>query len=336
MTPIHSSAMNRRTVAAWLSLAPFVATASAARAGGELPGSNWPLRTVKILVGYPAGTSTDALARLAAERLAQAVGQSVIVENRAGANGEIALQLLSDSDDDHLLAITPNAPLLTGPLLKPRLRYAVGKTIWPVSLLATNPFVLTVGGKGPDDAKALFAEAARGGPRWNYGSSGNGSAAHLGMEMIKRDVGWKMQHVPYRGNTDVVTALIGGEIQLALLPPSLVTPQLAGGRLHAVAMAGGRSVLMPGVPALREAGLASATDLEGFNAAVAGQAMTPAQRMRLASLLMPILQAHDVRQRLYAQGFQAVGSTPEALQQRMRRDAAVYAEVIKALNITAD
>jgi tripartite-type tricarboxylate transporter receptor subunit TctC len=291
----------------------------------------WPTRTLRIVVGYPPGSSPDMVARVLAEPLARALRQSVIVENRAGANGAIGAQAVA-AGDDHMIGIMPNAPLVTAPLLNPRLPYTPARDLLPISLLGTTPFVLATGGGQPADPRAFIAAARAAGDKWSYGSSGKGSAAHLGMEVLQRDAGWRAVHVPYQGNPGVVTALASGEIQLALLPPSVVLPHLSSDRIRAIGLAGSRSVLMPSAPSLREYGFKGA-EVEGFLAAVAGRAMAEPQRLQIARVLAGIVQDAAVRQKLFEMGWKSVGSVPEALASRMAQDAAVYGALIRMLGI---
>ena len=291
----------------------------------------WPTRTLRIIVGYPASSSPDMVARVLAEPLARVLGQSVVVENRAGANGAIGAQAVSVGDD-HMFGIMPNAPLVTAPLLNPRLPYTPGRDLLPISLLGTTPFVLVTGSSQSADPQAFFAAARAAGNKWSYGSSGAGSAAHLGMEVIQRDAGWRAVHVPYQGNPGVLTALVSGEIQMALLPPSVVLPHLSTGRVRVIGLAGGRSVLMPSAPSLREYGFKGA-EVEGFLAAVAGRAMAESQRLLIARALAGILQVASVRQKLFEMGWKAVGLGPEALGSRMAQDSAVYGAIVRMLGI---
>lgn len=314
---------SRRTLCA--AMASFAALPHAVRA------ADWPTRTVRLIVGYPAGSSPDMVARLLSEPLARALRQSVIVDNRAGANGAIGAQTVA-AGDDHTIGIMPNAPLVTAPLLNPKLPYAPGSDLLPVSLLATTPFVLATGARQPADPLAFIAAARAAGDKWSYGSSGTGSAAHLGMEVIQRGAGWHAVHVPYQGNPGVLLGLASDEIQMALLPPSLVLPHLAGGRLRAVGLAGSRSVLMPAVPSLKEHGLKGA-EVEGFLAAACGRALAERHRAHLARVLAGIVQDSAMRQKLFDMGWKAVGSAPDALGSRMAQDAALYGTIIRTLGI---
>jgi tripartite-type tricarboxylate transporter receptor subunit TctC len=310
------------TAIASLVLLPTLCTAQAA---------NWPTRTVRIIVGYPPGSSPDMVARLLAVPLARTLGQSVIIENRAGANGAIGAQAVA-AGDDHVIGIMPNAPLVTAPLLNPKLPYVPGRDLLPISLLATTPFALTTGAGQPADPLAFIAAARAAGDKWSFGSSGAGSAAHLGMEVIQRSAGWRAVHVPYQGNPAVVTALISGEIQMALLPPSAVQPFIAGGRLRVIGLTGSRSVLMPSAPSLREYGLRG-VEVEGFLAAATGRAMAEAQRLKIARILESILQEAGTRQKLFEIGWKAVGSLPDALGNRIAQDASMYGTIIRMLGI---
>jgi len=171
------------------------------------------------------------------------------------------------------------------------------------------------------------------GASWNYGTPGQGTVAHLGMELLKARTGLAPVHVPYPGNPQVINALLGGQIQLALLPPGLAMAQVQAGRLKAIGVtSNGRSSLVPELASLGELGMPS-LDLEVWNALVAPASLPAPLVARLAVLVSGIVRANEQRQRLYAQGWQVVGSSPEGLANRMRQDTALLGGVIQRQGI---
>lgn len=297
----------------------------------------WPSKPVKILVGFPAGTSPDLLARTLAEPLAQRLGQPVVVENKPGAGGNIAADLVAKATDGHTLGVMINGNLTIARLLNPKTPYDPATDLQPISLVATAPLVLAAPANAPGRDAAEFLAAARAaGDKWSYGSPGVSTVGHIGMELLKARTGLQAVHVPYPGYPQVVTAMVGGQIQLSMLPPGLAQAQAAAGKVRLLGVtSSGRSSLVPGVPSLSEAGVKD-FQLEIWNA-VAGPASLPQPVVqRLSALLSEIARSPEVRQRLYQQGWQVVGGSAEALALRMRTDTATLGQVIRERGIKAE
>lgn len=309
----------------------------AAAAAPLLPAraANWPSEPVRILVGYPPGSSPDSVARLLAPALSRELGQAVLVENKAGANGTIAAAALARSDDQHLISIAPQAPLTVARLLNPKLLYDPAADLQPVTLLGTTPFLLVAGpSAGSDTLDRLVSSGKAAGKRWSYGSSGNGSAAHLGMELFMRQVGWQAQHVPYQGNPPLVTALLSEEVQSALLPPSIVMPHVAAGRLRALAVMGSQSILAAGVPSIAEVGVRD-LEVEGFVALITHRRMPAASLRKLEHSTISLVRSPDLRQQLFALGWKVIGAGAEILRQRIAQETRQYASIIDQLGSAA-
>jgi tripartite-type tricarboxylate transporter receptor subunit TctC len=295
----------------------------------------WPSQPVKLVVGFPAGSSPDLMARTLAEPLAQALGQPVVVENRAGAGGNIAAAAVARATDDHTLGLMINGNLTIAKILNPATPYDPLTDLTPVSLIAVAPLVLTAPLSAPADGAAFFAAARQGGDRWNYGTPGVGTVAHLGMELIKSRVGIAPVHIPYPGNPQVITGMISEQVQLALLPPGLAMAQVRGGKLRAIGVtSAGRSSVVPEVPTLIEAGVPN-LQLEIWNAVAAPNSLPKAHVKRLSALLVEIVRRPDVREKILAQGWQVTGTSPEGLANRMRVDTAAMADVILRNGIQA-
>ena len=292
----------------------------------------WPSKPVRILVGFPAGSTPDMSARTLAEPLSRALGQPVIIENKPGASGNIAADQVAKATDDHTLGVVINGNLTSAKLLYPKLPYDPARDFAPISLLTTAPLVLVAPASLPGGAE-FFAAARQGGSQWNYGSVGNGSVAHLGMELLKsRAPGVVPQHVPFQGNPQVVTALLGGQIQMALIPPGVAMPHVRAGKLRAIGLAGGRSSLVPEVPPLAEAGVQN-VNLEVWTALIGPAGLSKAAQTRLAQEVPRIIRDADTRQKLFNQGWQAVGTSPEGLRSRIRDEAAILGNIIQTRGI---
>jgi tripartite-type tricarboxylate transporter receptor subunit TctC len=314
----------RRKFLVWGGLAASAASAAIAP---------WPRKPVRILVGFPGGSSPDLTARALAEPLSRALGQPVIVDNRPGASGNIAADMVAKASDDHTLGLMINGNLTIARQLNPKTPYDPLKDLAPVSLIGTAPLVLAVPASYAGAAQDFVATGLRAGNTWSYGSPGLGTVAHLGMELLNAQTGLAPVHVPYPGNPQVINALLGGQIQLALLPPGLAMAQVRAGRLKAIGVtSAGRSALVPELPSLAELGIPR-FELEIWNAMAAPASLPQPVIARLAALVSETVRTTDMRQRLFNQGWQVVGSSPEGLAHRMRADAALLGGVIARLGI---
>jgi tripartite-type tricarboxylate transporter receptor subunit TctC len=292
----------------------------------------WPTKPVRILVGFPGGSTPDMAARTLAEPLSRALGQPVVIENKPGASGNIAADQVAKATDDHTLGVVINGNLTSAKLLYPKLPYDPAKDFAPISLLATAPLVLVAPANEPGGAE-FFTAARQGGSRWNYGSVGNGSVAHLGMELLKSRVpGLTPVHVPFAGNPQVVTAMLGGQIQMALIPPGVAMPHVRSGKLKAIGLTGGRSSLVPEVAPLADAGVTN-VNLEVWTALIGPAGLSKAAQARLAQEVPRIIRDADTRQKLFNQGWQAVGTSPEGLKSRVKDEAAILGNIIQTRGI---
>ena len=321
--------MKKRTLNLAAVAAAVIAISPLARAQANVP---WPTKPVHILVGFPGGSTPDMSARILAEALAKVLGQPVIVENKSGASGNLAADLVAKAVDDHTLGVVINGNLTSAKVLNPKLPYDPAKDFAYLSLLTTAPLVLVAPAGAPDGA-AFFSAATAQGDKWNYGSVGNGSVAHLGMELLKSRVkGLRPVHVPYQGNPAVVTALLGEQIQLALVPPGIAMAQVKAGKLKAIGLSSGRSTLAPEVASLADAGVRNFT-LEVWTALVGPANLSRAAQERLTAEVPRIIGNADTRQKLFNQGWQAVGTSPDGMKLRVKEEAAIMNGIISAQGI---
>lgn len=294
--------------------------------------TTWPTRPVRILVGFPGGSTPDMAARTLAEPLSKALGQPVIVENKPGASGNIAADQIAKANDDHTLGVVINGNLTSAKQLYPNLPYDPVKDFTPISLLTTAPLLLVAPASLPGGAD-FFTAARKAGDQWNYGSVGNGSVAHLGMEMIKSRVpGLLAVNVPYSGTPQVVTAMIGGQIQMALIAPGVAMPHVRSGKLRAIGLTGGRSALVPEVPPLADAGVEN-VKLEVWTALIGPANLSAAAQARLAQEVPRIIREADTRQKLFNQGWQAVGTSSDGLKSRLKEETTILGNIIQSRGI---
>lgn len=294
----------------------------------------WPTQTVRLVVGFPAGSSPDLTARALAEPLAKALGHNVIVENKVGAGGNIAADFVAKSTDGHTLGLMINGNMTIARILNPKVPYDPLKDLAPISLIGKAPLVLTVPANAPGQTAAEWlSHAQKAGQQLSYASPGVGTVAHLGMELLKTKSGIAPVHVPYPGNPQIITAMLGGQIQLALLPPAMSAAQVSAGKLRAIgASSSGRSPVAAEVPSLSEIGVKD-YQLEIWNALAAPASMPAAVATRLSAMVSDIVRSPEMRARLFQQGWQVVGSSPEGLRQRIESDTQALGAIIRSQKI---
>ena len=317
-----------------LAVAAFAACVTAPAALAQT--GPWPSQPLRIVVGFPAGSSPDLTARALAEPLEKALGQPVIVDNRVGAGGNIGADAVAKATDGHTIGLMINGNMTIARLLNPAVRYDPLKDLAPVSLVGVAPLVLAAPAGAPGtDAKSFFDAARAAGDKWSYGSPGVGTVGHIGMELLKSRSGIAPVHVPYPGYPQVATALVAGDLHLSMLPPALANAQIKAGKLRGIGVtSSGRSTLAPDLPSLAEAGVKN-FNLEIWNAVAAPASMPKAHVEKLAAAVGAIVRTPHMRQRLFQQGWQAVGSSPQGLANRIQADTQVLGGIIKAQRISA-
>jgi tripartite-type tricarboxylate transporter receptor subunit TctC len=300
-------------------------------AAGAQPAA-WPTKPIKLMVGFPGGSTPDVAARALADTLAKAWGQPVVVENKPGASGNVAADAVAKATDDHTLGVVINGNLTSARILNPKLPFDPTKDFSLISLLATAPLVLVTPAEQPQGA-AFVAAARAAGEKWSYGSVGIGSVGHLGMEVVKAAIGnTQAVHVPYNGNPAVLTAMLGGQLQMALVPPGLALPQVKAGKLHAIGVTGPRSALAPEIAPLADAGVRM-IPLEVWTALVGPAALSKAALDRLARDVPAAVKDAETRQRLFTGGWEAQGSNSEGLAARVKEETRILGDIITARGI---
>jgi len=318
-------------MAAWLA---FTAAAATAQPTAKPHASTWPSQPVRLLVGFPAGSSPDLVARAIAEPLSKALGQPVIVDNRPGASGNIAATLVAQAADNHTLGVMINGNMTIAKLLNPATHYDPLKDLKPVSLVCTAPLLLAAPAAAPGGNVQEFLQAARAaGTKWSYGSPGVGTVGHLAMELLKSKANIAPVHVPYPSYQRVVAAMIAGEIQLSMVQLGAAAPQVAAGKLKPIGVTSAtRSPLAPEYPSLAEAGLPG-FELEVWTAVAAPASMDPEITAKLSSLISTIARSEEVRRQLAQLGYNGVGIDADGLARRVKADYDQLSRIIAAQGI---
>ena len=221
---------------------------------GVAAAQNWPTRPVRIVVPFPPGGNTDALARIAAERLSGPIGQQFVVENRAGAAGMIGSEGVAKSaPDGYTLLMGTASQIVTAPFIQ-KLAWEPAKELAPISIIGSNSFVLTVPASLPVSNLKEFIDYARARPgQMNYGSGGNGTVTHLSAALFVQKAGLAMAHVPYKGGGPALADVMGGQIQLYSASPSEVIAQVAGGKVKLLGISSlKRNPRLPNVPPIAD------------------------------------------------------------------------------------
>ncbi len=306
--------------------------AKASKPAQPLPA--WPTRPVRLIVPWPGGTSADILGRTIAEPLAKKWGQPVVIDNKPGAGANIGTDLLAKSTDGHTLGLISTGPLTTAKALNPKLPFDPIKDLRPISLVAGAPWVLVVSNSVPTTSPdAMWAYLRNLGSKGNFGSVGVGSAGHLSMELLATKTGITATHIPYPGNPQIVTAMIAGDIQLAMLAPAVALPQAKAGKIKAVGVSSlNRSSLMTELPSMAELGIRN-YQFEAWNAMMAPVGMSDALAAKISQDVNDVVRDPEIRNKLFNQGWQIVGTSPEGLNNRIKNDVAMMQGVILMRNI---
>jgi tripartite-type tricarboxylate transporter receptor subunit TctC len=295
----------------------------------------YPTRPIRIVVAYTPAGATDILARIVGQKMNEAWGQPVIIENRPGANGNIGTEYAAKAaPDGHTFLMTTAGPHGINPSLYRKLGYDAVKDFAAVSLVALVPNVLVVNNLLPvKDVKGLIAYAKASPGKLSYGSPGAGSTAHLSMELFKSMTGTELVHVPYKGSAGVLTDVMGGQIAATMdnMPPYL--PQIKAGKIRALAVTPTkRSPALPDVPTVAEAGVPGYVSSAWFG--LVAPAATPKHVInKISAETARILQLPDVRPRLAEQGAEPIGSTPEQFTAHIKAEIAKWAKVIKDAHV---
>ena len=291
----------------------------------------FPSRPVRLVVTSPPGGANDIQSRIIGLRLAERLGQPVVIDNRGGASGMLAAEIVAKAPaDGHTLLGGTNSTFSVNPTLFPKVPYDTLRDFAPVSVTVMTPHVLLVHPALPaKSVRELIALAKAQPGRLNYASSGGGSAFHLGMELLKTVAGVQIVHVPFKGSALSVNAMLAGDVQMMLIGMATGLPLAKSGRARVLAVANPkRSALAPELPTIAEAGVPGFGYESWFGVVVPARTPRPVID-RLHEGLAAVLAQPDTRERLAAQGYEVISTTPAQMAAKIREDTKQWAKVIR-------
>lgn len=321
----------------WKSCIALIVCAAALAAGAQ-SAAPYPSRPIKWIVPYPPGGITDSVTRLVTQRVQEALGQPIVIENKPGANSIVGADLAAKSAPDGYTVLTviaahaANATLYSG-----KLPFDSVKSFTPISLVASAPLILTVNNDFPaKDAREFIAYARANPGKISYATSGIGSASHLTTELLQQTANIRMVHVPYKGTGPALAALMAGDIQMMVDVPSSMMPQARGGKIRALAMFSAKRIAAaPEVPTLPESG---GPAIEGSTWVMfLAPAGTPREAVnRLSAELAKTMAATELRSRLELLGIEPLGTTPEQAARFLDEEIAKWSRVITTAGVKAE
>ena len=316
-------------------LAVLVAALAYGVTCGDVSAQSYPTKPLHMIVPFVAGGSPDVIGRLVAEDLGIALGQSVVVENRAGAGGNIAVQYVIDQPaDGYTLLLGTTGNMASNKVLYRNLKFDTEVDLVPISVAYTTCNVLIVSASGPIKSVAdLIAEAKKNPGALSFGSPGVGTAGHLIGELFKTTTGTQLVHVPYRGQSQVINDLLGGHLSMSFEVAATAIPVVQSGKMRALAVTCPRRLAqLPDVPTFAEAGIQGFV-LEGL-ALIAAHGKTPPDIVRkLNDAVVKIINSPKVTEKVASMGLQARSSTPDEARAMLSADVKRWAQVVRAAGI---
>lgn len=322
------------TFALWMGVAAASIVLSLPAAAAD-----YPSKPIRLVVPSAPGGGTDIIARLIAQGLSDSWHQTVVVDNRGGAGGVAGVTIVAKQSaaDGYTMLLGSVGHLSFLPAVRSNLGYDARKDLTPISLAAVQPFLVAASLSLPANSiKELVAQAKSRPGTIRYGSGGSGSASHLGIALMEITAGFSMLHVPYKGSNPAITALMGGEIQIAIAGLATVLPHARAGRLKALAVTGAkRARIAPEVPTVAESGIPGYAFDVWYGLVFPGG--TPRAIVQKTNAeVVKLLQRPDVSKRFANAGVEPQTSTPEAFNALLAREATTWGKVVKEANIRVD
>ena len=299
-------------------------------AGGFAHAQAWPTKTVTIVVPFPAGGTTDVLARAISNKLSAAIGQPVIVDNKPGAGATLGADLVAKATaDGHTLLMGAVHHTVASNYYK-NLKYSFEKDFAPITTVALVPNVMTVSAKSPyNSVKEVIADAKANPDKLAYGSNGNGTAQHMIGTQFEMETGVKVLHVPYKGSAPLTTDLLGGQVTMSFDTITPVLPFIKEGKLRALAVTTAkRSSALPNVPTLQEAGVPNVAIGTWFGL-LAPSATPKPVIARLNTEIVKIIQSPEFKKQMFDIGAEPVGNKPEEMAKQIKEETEKFARLVK-------
>lgn len=300
--------------------------------------ASFPNRAIKLVVPYPPGGSADLVGRMVAEKMSQSLGQPVVVDNKGGASGAIGSDFVSRAPPDgYTLLVALSDTHAINPAVMTQLPYDAQKDFVPVSLMATQPFLLAVGRRTPAKTLAEFVAAAKQKPgTMSYASNGTGGLQHLAMELFSRAAGIQLLHVPYKGAAPAIADVIGGQVDGLFISLQGAGSNISGGNLRALGLVAPRRLsVAPDIATFAEQGFPN-VDLTQWYALMAPKGTPPALVDKINAHVKMALASPDVADKLKAVGTEPVGGTPEQMRTFLASEIKKWADVAKAVGVKLD
>jgi tripartite-type tricarboxylate transporter receptor subunit TctC len=306
-------------------------------AAGWASAQTWPARNITIVVPFPAGGTTDVLARAVSTKLSAAIGQPVIVDNRPGAGATLGAAAVAKSPADGYTLLMGAVHHTVATSVYPKLQYSFDKDFAPITTVALVPNVLVVSSQSPYASVKDLVEAGKAAPeKLAYGSNGNGTAQHMIGTQFQLETGTKILHIPYKGSAPLTTDLLGGQVNLSFDTITPVLPFIKQGRLKALAVTTAkRSSALPDVPTLTEAGVPNIAIGTWFG--LLAPAATPKSVVnRLNEEVVKIINSPDFRKQMGDIGAEPVGNKPEEMAKQIKAETEKFAQLVKVGKVTLD
>lgn len=308
--------------------------ASVAALAGQAQAQEWPTRSIRILVGYPAGGANDLVARAVAAPLSDTLRQPIVVENRTGAAGTIAADAAKKADPDGYTLYMMSSAQVLAPSVRKDVTFDPVADFTPIALCASAPYFLVVHESVPVRSVAeLVALAKRQPGRLNYASSGVGAGPHLTSSLFMTVAGIEMNHVPYRGDADALIDLTAGRVEVAFMSVAPTYPHIQSGKLRGLAVSSAERLAMaPDIPSVAESGYPG-FDMGAWWGMVGPRGLPRPIVDKVAAAVRPILDAPEFSQRFASQGVTPGKLGPDAFAQRIAEDKVTFAEIVKRAGI---
>lgn len=295
----------------------------------------YPAKSIRLLVPQSAGSATDTVARAIGQKLGERVGQQVVIDNRAGASGLIAGEMVAKAAPDGHTLLIVSATHTVIPSLRKTMPYDTLRDFTPITLATGQSYLLLAHPSLPvKNVKELVALAKARPGQINYASTAAGSLGHLGFELLKANAGIDMMHITYKGVGPALTEIMGGHVSLLFLTIVSGLPQVKAGKLKGLAVSSlKRSPIAPEIPTVAESGVLPGFDVSGWYGILGPANLPAAVTGRLNSEIAAMLKTPEIRERLAADGSEAVGSTPDAFAAHLKSEVAKWAKVVNTAGI---